>query len=115
MKIWRAQLFLHFNENYEWETRFIFRLEPKEYELNKQFNEWTRSEGWIHYSIPMDMIVENQAYEGYVVRQGFDYELDSKELKELENKMRELLIQRLYHDKEQYLITLNNKLKAIGG
>lgn len=112
MKIWRAQLFLNLNENYEWETQFIFRLEPKEYELNKQFNEWTRREGWILYGIPMDMVVE-KAYEGYVVGQGFDYELDSKELKELENKMRELLIQRLHNDKEQYLITLSNKLRAI--
>lgn len=55
----------------------------------------------------------SQYYGAYTVRKGFSYELSESELKDVQDKMRQLLIERLTTDRDRYLFNYNNKINAV--
>lgn len=112
MKIWKSILVLFYNENEEHETKFKFELQEKDYNLNKSADEWTHFEDWVMDRIPMNMTIERY-YDNYKITQGFDHELNRKELTELEYDMRILMRKQLMYDKELYLKKFEEKLKVI--
>ena len=80
MKIWKASLVLFYNIDDEWESRFIFELQDKPFDINIYVpDEWIYREGWLSTRIPMIMEVE-QIVSGYKVVQGFDHDLSKEEL-----------------------------------
>jgi hypothetical protein len=112
MKIWKGVLILFHNENEEYETKFKFELQDKEYNLNKSGDEWTHFGDWVSDSIPVNMTIERY-YDDYKIIQGFDHELSKKELMSLEYDMRELMRKQSFYDKEIYLKKWEEKFKII--
>ena len=113
MKIWKASLVLFYNIDDEWESRFIFELQDKPFEINMYvIDEWIYREGWSIASIPMNMNVE-KTESGYKVVQGFDHDLSKEELNKLKRTMEDKLKDYLNEEKEDYLKTYEDKMKAI--
>lgn len=112
MKIWKAELILLHDKEYE--MNFSFEIQEQDYKVNEKFNEWTYFESWISYKIPMNMILERY-YDNYKIIQGFDHELNEEELVQLEKDMRKAMEKQLNYDKEQFLKEYEKKLKVIQG
>ena len=113
MKIWKATLVLFYNMADEWESRFDFELQDKPFEINMYvIDEWIYREGWSIASIPMNMNVE-KIESGYKVVQGFDHDLSKEELNKLKRTMEDKLKDYLNEEKEDYLKTYEDKMKAI--
>lgn len=116
LKIWKAELILFCDDEDKWITRFEFKTNNKEYEINNKFDEWVYSEGWLMDRLPMNMNVEGLTYStGFKVIQGFDKELSSIELTNLRNEMTALMKKQLNFEKEKYLKEWDNKLRAVCG
>ena len=113
MKIWKATLVLFYNIDDEWESRFIFELQDKPFEINIYvIDEWIYRDGWISTRIPMNMEVE-QIVSGYKVTQGFDHDLSKEELNKLKRIMEDKLKDYLNEEKEDYIKKYEDKIKAI--
>lgn len=115
MKIWIADLILIYNDENKWEAIFDFELSDKEWEFNQRNNSYTYFKEWVSDSIPVKMEVDRTWSGNLKVKQGFDRELTEEELKELEKKMKVLLLKKLEIEKDNYLRTYENKVKSIRG
>lgn len=113
MKIWKARLILNYTMDDTWETRFNFKLQDKDYKLNKKTNEYTHIDGWVVNRIPNEMIVEQNGCEGLRVVQGFDRELNKNELNVLEAEMRKMMVKELDIQRKRFLKEHGNKIKAV--
>ena len=114
MKIWKAELVLCYTMDDKNNIIFDFKKQKEDYEFNEHTkDEWIHSEGWICNRIPMDMIVKSNSYSVLKVIQGFDHELNTKELEQLKQKMKKAMIKKLERDKEEYLKEYDDKLKII--
>lgn len=113
MKIWKAVLVLFYNMEDEWESKFYFEPQDKLFDINIYVpDEWIYREGWSIASIPMNMNVE-KIESGYKVVQGFDHDLSKEELNKLKRTMEDKLKDYLNEEKEDYLKTYEDKMKAI--
>lgn len=112
MKIWKAELILFFNLNDEWEIKFNFKLEEKDYKIDEKLKRMIYLKEWSYVKIPMEMEVEDLGTNIKII-QGFDYELDKLELQELEEEMKELIKKYLYMKKEEYLKEYERKISII--
>ena len=113
MKIWKAILVLFYNMADEWESKFYFEPQDKPFDINIYVpDEWIYREGWSIASIPMNMNVE-KIESGYKVVQGFDHDLSKEELNKLKRTMEDKLKDYLNEEKEDYLKTYEDKMKAI--
>lgn len=117
MKIWKAELMLFYTDEDKWTTKFKFKSDDKEYEINNKFDEWNHCEDWIMDRIPMNMCIEglHTLTNGFKVVQGFDRELSAIELFYLRNQMIVMMEKQLKFQKEKYLKEWDEKLRAICG
>lgn len=115
MKIYKAELimFLSLEKEDEYESKFTFELESKEYEKDEKHNRYYRGEGWVGYSIPIDMEVEPTSFGLYKVVQGFEKELSKEELEDLKREMTLKIIKQLNRDKEDYSRRYDNKIQIL--
>lgn len=115
MKVYKAQLimFLSLEKEDEYESKFTFELESKEYEKDEKHNRYYRGEGWVGYSIPIDMEVEPTSFGLYKVVQGFEKELSKEELNNLKKMMISRMAEQLNNDREDYLRRYNNKIQML--
>jgi hypothetical protein len=113
MKIWKASLVLFYNDNDKYQIKFDFQELEDDYEINRyNQNEWVHSEGWINDSISKNKVAR-QNYSGYVIEQGFDYELTKEEQKQVENKMKIFMTKLIKRNKEIYLKEYEEKINVI--
>lgn len=111
MKIWIAELVLIY-EN-KWEAVFCFESNDREYELNEKINSYTYGKGWVYDRVPVNMRIDKTWTGNLKVHQGFDRELSEEELREVESKMKILLLKELEEEKNEYLKTYENKIEAL--
>lgn len=113
MKIWKAELILFYNDENKWEVKFVFEADDIEYEVNEKTKEWTHWKGWIGTQIPMNMTVDRTYCGELKIVQGFDRELDEKELFNLEQEMRKLLVKKLNQEREIMMKKYENKINTV--
>lgn len=115
MKIWKAELFLIYDLNDEWITRFNFELQDENYKINEYNDkEWVFFKNWVSYRIPKYMKVQPST-SGFKVEQGFDYELTEEELEQLKKDMIEEMKKCLTLKKERYLQTYETQIQVLEG
>lgn len=114
MKIWKAELFLLYDLNDEWITRFNFELQDGNYKINEHNEEWVFFENWVSYRIPKYMKAE-PCISGFKVEQGFDYELTEEELEQLKKDMIKGMKKYLTLKKERYLQTYETQIQVLEG
>lgn len=112
MKIWKARLNLICMDTYEYDLNFNFKLLDKDYQENKNYNEWIYLEPWIAGRVPMEMTLST-GYDNISVIQGFDHELNQEELKDVEINMRKLIKEKLNDNMEIYKKQYEKKLKVL--
>lgn len=113
MKIWKAELILFYNDESKWETRFSFETDDNDYEINEKTKEWRHWKGWIGTQIPMNMKVSRTYCGEMKIVQGFDRELSEKELLELEQEMRKILVKKLNQEREVVIKKYEDKINAV--
>lgn len=115
MDIWKAALFLVIDEYCQLQIKFRFEKENGKYRANPFFlnDEWINTDSkWSLRRIPKKMTVR-KSYSTLIVEQGFDRELDSTELKELENNMKWFMRRYLLKEKEETVREYDKKIKII--
>lgn len=113
MKIWQAELMLFYNDKSKWETIFSFETDDKDYKFNEKTKQWTHWECWIGTQIPMNMTVDRTYCGELKIVQGFNRELNEKELFELEQEMRKLLVNKLNQEREIMIKKYKDKVNAV--
>lgn len=114
MKIWEARLNLICKDVDDYELNFYFEQLQEDYKTNSKCTEWVHSKGWIYRRVPMEVTI-SASYGNVSAVQGFDYELNQEELKEVEMSMRKLIREKLDSDREIYLRQYEEKLKVLKG
>ena len=113
MKIWKAELILHYTEKENYETVFIFEQQRKDYEINEKFREWLCRDGWLSSSLPMDLTIDKTLMGEFKIVQGFEYELSEKELLKLEKDMKRFMKNQLVLEKKNYLKKFEEKIQVL--
>ena len=111
MKIWKTTLNMQMDFDYDYKLFFDCGSDGKDYKENKKYNEWTRSDGWLITTIPMGM--ECDKTYGYKIQQGFDYEPNDYQLREIKTEMINYLQKVLHMEKKEYLDEYNKKIKLL--
>ena len=110
MIIWKAQMNLIYNIDNEWEITFKFEKQEENYKDNN--DEYLYSEGWISTRIPKSISIR-ESYGNIISEIGFNKQLNEIELEELKIEMKNKITEYINIEKEKYLKTFKEKLKAI--
>lgn len=112
MQIWKASLVLSLDENEHWKVFFNFKQAKGDYfEWEGKYSQREyvkRGSKWVVDSIPANITVSKQ-YSTYKAIKGFDHELSQQELTEIEQELKEAIVQHI--QKEKYLFTNDFKAK----
>lgn len=111
MQVWEVKLSLIIDSNEDWTLKFSVIHYKKKFNLiNRVFVEETMN--WSCDYIPSEMVVERH-YSCYYVRQGFDHKLTDLELQNVQDKMRQFLIERLIAERNNFLLDFETKMNLL--
>lgn len=111
MQVWEARLRLVCNDDYQYESRFSFKLQNEDH-IKYRHSYIESNPSWTPNVIPVNMQVSNYC-ENYRAVQGFEKELDDDELIELEKQMKAALIDKMTLDMENYMELYNRRIKCL--